>query len=263
MFCDEAFWAGDRAGIGPLKRLITEPTLVIERKGIDQVHEANSVKLFLATNNEWAAPVELQDRRFFVLDVSEAQRQKLEYFGRIEREMATGGREALLAFLLARKIDRDIRQIPKTAAWREQQDLSLAPELRWWKECLRLGSIGDQDWRNWISTDDLVWAYLHFCDRMDLNRQRATSLELIKRIGPFLPGSATAKKGMALPRDEQTGRVIVGAPKMQKRGWILPSLADCRSQFDTRSGSPTDWPNEEVDDVEASSTVPTAESIPF
>jgi hypothetical protein len=37
LFADEAFWAGDRKGEGALKRMVTEPTLFIEQKGIDPI----------------------------------------------------------------------------------------------------------------------------------------------------------------------------------------------------------------------------------
>lgn len=47
VFADEAFFAGDKREAGALKRLITEPTLMIERKGIDSASEDNHVHLFI------------------------------------------------------------------------------------------------------------------------------------------------------------------------------------------------------------------------
>src|SRR5262249_19597172 len=35
LFADEAYWPGDKQAEGVLKRLVTEPTLTIEQKGID------------------------------------------------------------------------------------------------------------------------------------------------------------------------------------------------------------------------------------
>jgi hypothetical protein len=37
MYADEAFWAGDKRGEGVLKALITEPTFILEEKGIPAV----------------------------------------------------------------------------------------------------------------------------------------------------------------------------------------------------------------------------------
>lgn len=50
MFADETLWAGDKRSVGALKRLITEPTLTIERKGIDAVQEKNCVAAPVSTS---------------------------------------------------------------------------------------------------------------------------------------------------------------------------------------------------------------------
>lgn len=73
VFADEAFWAGDERDHGALKRLITEPTLMIERKGIDSIQEKNCVHLFIASNEEWAIPAMLKERRYFCVERVEYQ----------------------------------------------------------------------------------------------------------------------------------------------------------------------------------------------
>jgi len=52
LFADEAFWPGEAANEGTLKRLITEPTLFIEAKGRDGVEEDNMLKIVMASNKE-------------------------------------------------------------------------------------------------------------------------------------------------------------------------------------------------------------------
>ena len=56
LFADEAFFAGDRAADGVLKGLITEPSLMIERKGVDAVRAPNLLRVIMATNSDWAVP---------------------------------------------------------------------------------------------------------------------------------------------------------------------------------------------------------------
>src|SRR5262249_36404641 len=70
----------------------------------------------------------IDDRRAFVLKVSDHKAKDTAYFGAIRDEMANGGRAALLAYLLARPVSRDLlRRIPATAALRANKDLSLNP----------------------------------------------------------------------------------------------------------------------------------------
>jgi hypothetical protein len=50
LFADEAYWPGDKAAEGNLKRLITEPSLLIEGKGRDAVPVENMLHVLMASN---------------------------------------------------------------------------------------------------------------------------------------------------------------------------------------------------------------------
>ena len=65
LFADEAFFAGDRAHVGVLKALITEPTLTIEAKYANAVQMPNYVHLMMASNEEWVVPAGPEARRFW------------------------------------------------------------------------------------------------------------------------------------------------------------------------------------------------------
>jgi Family of unknown function (DUF5906) len=69
-FADEAFYAGDKQHEGQLKRLVTEPTLMIEAKYANAVSVRNCLHLIVASNDDWVVPAGTDERRFFVLDVS-------------------------------------------------------------------------------------------------------------------------------------------------------------------------------------------------
>ena len=80
LFGDEAVWGGDKSTESILKQMISEPTMIVEMKGKDVFEIKNYLRLMLATNSDWAAPVSLTDRRYFVLDVSESRRNDYEFF---------------------------------------------------------------------------------------------------------------------------------------------------------------------------------------
>ena len=105
LLADEAFYAGDKKHESILKRIVTEETIMIEAKGDD-----------------WVVPAGLEERRFLVLDVGESQMQNSEFFGALDRELESGGREALLHLLLNRDLSGfNVRRFPQTEALREQQ----------------------------------------------------------------------------------------------------------------------------------------------
>ena len=70
---EEVLWGGDRSAEAKLKDMITEPPTICEFKGKESFQLKSFVRIMLLTNSEWAAPVSLRDRRYFVLDTSESK----------------------------------------------------------------------------------------------------------------------------------------------------------------------------------------------
>ena len=81
---------------------MTEDNIAIEMKGIDVQSLPNYVRLILASNNEWIIPASADQRRFVVIEASEARMQDASYFGSIINQIKNGGREALMYFLSER-----------------------------------------------------------------------------------------------------------------------------------------------------------------
>ena len=75
LFVDEGFWAGDKQGEAVLKHLITEPTMIIERKGQNVEQLPNRLHMLMASNSEWVIPAGLDERRFLVLIVADSMKQ--------------------------------------------------------------------------------------------------------------------------------------------------------------------------------------------
>lgn len=230
VFADEAFWAGDKRELGALKRLITEPTLHIERKGIDGEDEDNHIHLFMATNEHWSVPAGFKERRFFAVEVSSARIQDHAYFAAIYAEMRNGGAAAFLHdMLLVPVTAEDLRRVPMTKELRVQQTMSMPIEIRWWHECLLDGKIGNIVWPTWISIADTydaykVWARDHGARFLD-------KIEFGRRMSAYLSTEKSRAKRLA-------GEV--------ERCWALRALSDARTYFDASLGTTSDWPDEGI-----------------
>ena len=63
-----------------MKGLITEPTIDVEKKGVDVITLPNCLKIIKATNRKWVAPVEAGDRRYAIFDTSDQFANDQKYF---------------------------------------------------------------------------------------------------------------------------------------------------------------------------------------
>jgi hypothetical protein len=100
LHADEGFWAGDHAAEGKIKDLVTGDFHFVEFKGREPIKIRNYVRLLVTGNPAWLVPAGMEERRFAVLDVGEDRMQDHRYFAAIEKQMAAGGRAALLDYLL-------------------------------------------------------------------------------------------------------------------------------------------------------------------
>lgn len=120
---DEAFWAGTKDALGQLKRLITEPRIVIELKGVDIFEVDSCIHLIINSNEDWVIPAGRDERRFMVSNVSEEYVGNREYFNALRRQLGEGGREAMLYEL--RRMDlggwHPRLDVPQTEAMTEQK----------------------------------------------------------------------------------------------------------------------------------------------
>ena len=121
--------------------MITEPTLFIERKGIDGFEMPNALKIVMATNEEWAVPAGIEERRFAVFEVSNEFRQRNDHFKPLYAEIENGGAAAMMHELLALGLQgwHPREGIPQTEALRKQKLRSLDPEDEWWITILEQG----------------------------------------------------------------------------------------------------------------------------
>jgi len=147
VFLDEALWAGDKKGEGVLKALITEPSFPFQAKFRDTIMVQNRLRIFVASNNDWAVPAGIGDRRWFVLTVAGTYAGNREYWNALYAELGNGGEAAMLHELLAMDLSEfDVRVIPHTAAKAQQQERSLRGTMAWLCHVLQDGAIGYERW---------------------------------------------------------------------------------------------------------------------
>jgi hypothetical protein len=193
IFCDEAFFSGDKQHEGVLKGLITEPKYMSERKGIDAVPQKNMFKLFMATNSDWAVPASRDERRYCVLDVSNKRVNDTSYFTELAK--ATASIEVQAAFLymmLNYDLSRfNVRDIPDTAGLKAQRLQSFEPHQKWFADVLHAGSFGvdflingrSTSWPPTLATKALYTNYLTWCDQAKVGEYgRVTMMMLSKYL---------------------------------------------------------------------------------
>jgi hypothetical protein len=174
VFADESCYPGDKAGVGRLKGLITEPQLTIEHKGVNSFQIDNHVNLIMASNEEWVVPADWDDRRFCVLQVADVVKQNHDYFDALQAQMDNGGREAWLAHLLT--VDTtavNLRNAPKTEAKTQQIVAGLHPADLYWYECVEDAAVftADADGRDttpegWpveLDKNQVYQGFVRFC----------------------------------------------------------------------------------------------------
>ncbi len=242
---DEGFWAGDKQAEGLLKGLVTGSEQMIERKGVDPIKTRNLVRLLVTSNADWVIPAGFEERRFAVLDLGEAAMQNHGYFAAVDAEMSTGGREALLGWLLRFDLAAaDVRHIPKTEALRDQKIASMRPEVAWWYGRLRHGAptASRDEWGDDpVQTTALYASYVAFCD-LKGERHRLTDDQLGHALRKLVPGRLERTRPWFAEADDQ------GLPR-RRRAWCyrLPPLDDCRRHFDELLGQDADWGDEAGD----------------
>lgn len=242
LFGDEAFYAGDKKHESVLKALVTEENLTIEAKGVDVVASANYTHIILASNSQWVVPAGSNERRFFALDVSEEKMQDKIYFAAIRKQLNSGGREALLHYLLSYDISNyEVRDVPKTAALQDQKLLSMNSEEMWWFEKLEEGRLlkSHDVWEKEIQKNELQDDYVIYMTRVGIMRKSSATV-LGKFLSKVCGGMPKSYQRMALVK--QTGHYGEEFT-INRRVYFyeLPSIELCRTHWDKHYGGPFKW----------------------
>jgi hypothetical protein len=262
LFPDEAFYAGDKPGIGVLKMFITEDVLPIEAKHKDTIQVRNMLHILMASNNEWIIPAGIDERRFFVLEVGNKHQKDNVYFGAIQEELDSGGYEAMLYDLLNYDISKfEVRDVPETAALQDQKAQSLPTDLAWWRDVLHRGFVyhskyGQEEyfgqWHPWVATVVLHASYMDYAkshnDRYPKDQGRLgrfmnekTGAIPSKPYGPQVIGEHVVSDATSTERYE----LIRTKPGERKPGYQLGTLQEAREKFEEKTKLTSDWDTED------------------
>jgi hypothetical protein len=270
LFFNEATWGGDKTQEGALKALITDEGILTERKRIDKRRVRNHNHVIVASNNEWAVPIDLDDRRFVVLEVSETRKGDYVYFEALIGEIQNGGTEALIHHLLHLDISGfNPRQMPKTGP----QQAKLLAKIhglhtvgQWWVDCLESGQImddfghgvtstvsGADTWEEGPITVRKEALYESYAGSMRNSRRHVFGKSEFGKKLPKLLGDGFRSVKMASRSSHGPelfpARALAAAEKKEKRvnGYRIPGLAECREVFDKLMGQPGSW--HEAEDI--------------
>lgn len=248
LFADEAFYAGDKKHRSILNTLITEETIAIEAKGIDVETFPNYIHLIMSSNDQHVIPAGSDERRYFVIDVSTDQQQNSAYFAAIDKQMESGGFEALLHTLQTCDItDFNVRMVPQTNALQEQKLLSMNVEEEWWFQKLEEGRTlrhgGKNDWIKQVRKDALVDDYIDYTRRFNVSRRgNQTALgRFLGRVCPKLISLQQVTEWEEPTRDGGWTRTVKGRAYF----WELPTLEEARNHWVALYGA-MDWPTYET-----------------
>ncbi len=233
IFADEAIWGGNKKEIGTLKSLITEPRLFIEAKGRDGYWIDNFKHLVVSSNEDWAVHLDPDDRRFFVLDISNTRKEDLSYFNEIHQQLEKGGYEALMYDLQNEDITEfDPRIMPENFSGFDMKLEGASSIDRFIYTSLKEGRWDHSNAGPSLHLEDLLinTFYDYYKNWCEYENQKALSKEQVgKRLRTILP-SMQAKR---CSNEEDSRR---------RSKYTFPSLEKCRSEFeDHYKQSPSIW----------------------
>jgi hypothetical protein len=143
---DEAYWGGDKRCVGRLQGMITEPTLPIERKGIDLIQVRNYLHVVMLAEPGWVIPAGRYERRYSALAVSNVRRGDRDYFRALYKQIDGGGAEGMFHELSRMPLgDWHPREIPEalltSVELQKQQRHTLPPMEQWFHGLLHDGVL--------------------------------------------------------------------------------------------------------------------------
>jgi hypothetical protein len=193
--------------------------------------------VLMASNEGWAVPTEIGDRRFAIIDVSQHRKEDRAYFKMLANAMDDRDiQAAFLEELLSKDLsDFEVRDIPNTTARTEQQAHSLKGIHAWLHDRLSEGKfsyhveyfdneVEEDNWPEWVSTQDLyadfeVWGEKH-------PYRRETHHVSLAGFGKEL-------KSIFSKSREKTGK--------RRYGYALGALDEARRRFCSGTSLALEW----------------------
>jgi hypothetical protein len=244
VIAEEAFDMKEKRHESVLKERITGQKTAVERKMRDIVQLPNYTHLLMTSNSERVIPAGDHERRFFVMRVSNAQRQREDYFGPIVEDMRGTGPANLLHFLLSVDLTGfNVTAVPHTDELRLQQEHSMSHDLDWMLSKLATGAWldGREKWVGPVRKKMLhenYKAHLTGLGARFIKGERAFHNFVVRE----LPGTF----------DKQ---IYGEQPGDRPMAFFFPPLEQCRKLWDERRGYKYDWKEPEQYSADGQSNV--------
>lgn len=211
--------------VSTLKHLITAPTVLIERKGLDPYSAPSYARFIITSNAKQAVAASVGERRLFVLNVGNGRKRDAKFFAALDKEMEAGGYAAFLHDLLHYDYSNvNFASPPVTEGLDEQIRLGFSAEEKWLEAILTEGRFlfadGGRNRGEWPDAGafeiDKETVVQSFRDYVTGYKSPASP----QQVGVFLSKQIPGLKQVR--RRECGGRVSY---------WVFPALADVRAAF--------------------------------
>jgi Family of unknown function (DUF5906) len=231
---DEAYWGGDKRCVGRLQGMITEPTLPIERKGLDVFEVRNFLHIVMLAEPGWVILAGRYERRYATLAVSTVKRGDKAYFRALHKQIEDGGAEAMFDDLQRMDLNgwhpRDIPEALLTnPALQKQQSHTLPPLEQWYLMLLHDGVLPGA-----------------LANRSSTAYTRSLIDDARAKVPRLRDLSEVALRNFLMD-EESIGTTCDKYRNASANGWTFPPLAEAREGWCRRYG-PVKWDNPNATD---------------
>ena len=228
LFADEAYTGADKKAESVIKTIHTEPTIIVEAKGVDLRRVPNRLHIINASNEKWVVPAGIDERRFAIFDVADEIPDR-GYFDRLIAEIDNGGLGAMLHELLALDLEgwHPRLDVPQTKVLAEQKAYGDDHATQWIFGILDSGIIKSRKPSNKFAPPRTYLAG----PLLDLMRKQIPALAFM--------GDPTLTQ---ILKDWGWKSWKSG----NNRGWAAPSLLAMRARFEAEV-RPVSWDDDLVD----------------
>lgn len=151
----------------------------------------NFRRVIVSSNEDVPVATDMDDRRFFVLRVSDHRKGDREYFRALHRQLENGGREAFLYDLLNLDLTGfDPRDVPRTNEAFRLKMRNASSVAKWWYSSLADGSILglDDTWPAAAPCQQLFEVYGKWTEQQGVRKEAQSVLGT--ELGRLLNGTS-------------------------------------------------------------------------
>lgn len=212
---------------GTLKYMITGKSMSINQKNLPERDERNHMNSVFLSNEPQPIPIELEDRRFMVIEAR--RKQDPAFYAAVQQAIALGGIEAFYDFLLNLPLDdfNEHTKPPMTLAKERVIEFGLAGWMsfhRAWKD----GYL-DAPYCSCLS-EDLYIIYKRWCDKSG-----EKPLTLCKFAGLMGGREHKAKKAVAVESKHKKSRMVFVVDNPDYPDGLEEQIAKFRKLGDVRA----------------------------